>query len=176
MVLLTLLRRTDNSCRVNIPQVCLTVYVFQVVKELVASATSKDFPKENPFSLLQTTMQDPSNGLNFRHRAVSATLSIKWWSQGGSNSRPPACKAGALPAELWPHRMMVGLGGLEPPTSPLSGVRSNHLSYRPGYQQNDLLNNQFLLKADLALVPNDQAMVVDAQVASCDLLKSSFSI
>ena len=55
MVLLTLLRRTDNSCRVNSPQVCLTVYVFQVVKELVASATSKDFPKENPFSLLQTT-------------------------------------------------------------------------------------------------------------------------
>ena len=28
-------------------------------------------------------------------------------------------------------RMMVGLGGLEPPTSRLSGVRSNHLSYRP---------------------------------------------
>ena len=25
----------------------------------------------------------------------------------------------------------VGLGGLEPPTSPLSGVRSNQLSYRP---------------------------------------------
>ena len=28
---------------------------------------------------------------------------IKWWSQAGSNCRPPACKAGALPAELWPH-------------------------------------------------------------------------
>ena len=26
---------------------------------------------------------------------------------------------------------MVGLGGFEPPTSPLSGVRSNQLSYRP---------------------------------------------
>ena len=26
---------------------------------------------------------------------------------------------------------VVGLGGVEPPTSPLSGVRSNHLSYRP---------------------------------------------
>ena len=26
---------------------------------------------------------------------------------------------------------VVGLSGLEPPTSPLSGVRSNHLSYRP---------------------------------------------
>ena len=27
--------------------------------------------------------------------------------------------------------IMVGLGRLELPTSPLSGVRSNHLSYRP---------------------------------------------
>ena len=68
------------------------------------------------------------------------------WSQAGSNRRPPACKAGALPTELWPHhvggaaeassfsrrgRPVVGLGGLEPPTSPLSGVRSNQLSYRP---------------------------------------------
>ena len=26
-----------------------------------------------------------------------------WWSQAGSNRRPPACKAGALPAELWPQ-------------------------------------------------------------------------
>jgi hypothetical protein len=26
-----------------------------------------------------------------------------WWSQTGSNRRPPACKAGALPAELWPR-------------------------------------------------------------------------
>jgi hypothetical protein len=30
-----------------------------------------------------------------------------------------------------PFRRMVGRGGLEPPTSRLSGVRSNHLSYRP---------------------------------------------
>ena len=27
--------------------------------------------------------------------------------------------------------LLVGLGGLEPPTSRLSGVRSNHLSYKP---------------------------------------------
>jgi hypothetical protein len=27
-----------------------------------------------------------------------------WWSQTGSNRRPPACKAGALPTELWPHQ------------------------------------------------------------------------
>ncbi len=64
-----------------------------------------------------------------------------WWSQPGSNRRPPACKAGALPAELWPPRnkdacsthttTVVGLGRFELPTSPLSGVRSNQLSYRP---------------------------------------------
>jgi hypothetical protein len=28
----------------------------------------------------------------------------EWWSQTGSNRRPPACKAGALPTELWPRR------------------------------------------------------------------------
>ena len=33
---------------------------------------------------------------------------------------------------------LVGLGGFEPPTSPLSGVRSNQLSYRPGIHRPDL--------------------------------------
>ena len=27
----------------------------------------------------------------------------EWWSQTESNRRHPACKAGALPTELWPH-------------------------------------------------------------------------
>ena len=33
---------------------------------------------------------------------------------------------------------MVGLGGFEPPTSPLSGVRSNQLSYRPRYLSSNI--------------------------------------
>jgi len=53
-----------------------------------------------------------------------------WWRRRKSNSRPPACKAGALPIELRPQNM-VGLDGLEPSTLRLSGVRSNHLSYKP---------------------------------------------
>ena len=28
------------------------------------------------------------------------------WSQPGSNRRPPACKAGALPIELWPRKTL----------------------------------------------------------------------
>ena len=61
----------------------------------------------------------------------------------GSNRRPPACKAGALPAELIPHlsnrcllcRILVGLDGLEPSTPALSRRCSNQLSYRPAYSQ-----------------------------------------
>ena len=73
----------------------------------------------------------------------------------GSNRRPPACKAGALPAELIPqsyryHHLpirtefprgsvisaataetVVGLDGFEPSTPALSRRCSNQLSYRP---------------------------------------------
>ena len=81
-----------------------------------------------------------------------------WWSQTGSNRRPHACKARALPTELWPQSLetrqvscrsirapvmidaeprrlmaqrLVGPGRLELSTLRLSGVRSNHLSYGP---------------------------------------------
>jgi hypothetical protein len=61
----------------------------------------------------------------------------------GSNRRPPACKAGALPAELIPQSYtlkgsvspyadkVVGLDGFEPSTPALSRRCSNRLSYRP---------------------------------------------
>ena len=81
-----------------------------------------------------------------------------WWRLTGSNRWPPACKAGALPAELIPHFAfkntgfskptssarsltedfilwlspgMVGLVGFEPTTPALSRRCSNRLSYRP---------------------------------------------
>jgi hypothetical protein len=60
-----------------------------------------------------------------------------WWRMTGSNRRPPACKAGALPAELIPRvslrndEHLVGLVGLEPTTPALSRRCSNQLSYRP---------------------------------------------
>ncbi len=39
---------------------------------------------------------------NDSRQHLAYTLTPLWWSQTGSNRRPPACKAGALPAELWP--------------------------------------------------------------------------
>ncbi len=57
-----------------------------------------------------------------------------WWRMTGSNRRPPACKAGALPAELIPQDLsilVVGLAGFEPATPALSRRCSNRLSYRP---------------------------------------------
>lgn len=41
-----------------------------------------------------------SNHLSYRPNVLTGW----WWSLSGSNRRPPACKAGALPAELKPHR------------------------------------------------------------------------
>ena len=38
---------------------------------------------------------------------------------------------------------LVGLGGVEPPTSPLSGVRSNQLSYRPSLETRGQRRNDF---------------------------------
>jgi hypothetical protein len=83
-------------------------------------------------------------------RAAGRLTPRCWWSQTGSNRRPHACKARALPTELWPlgrlgrisdrprtqpfqatHRALVGLERFELSTSRLSSARSNQLSYRP---------------------------------------------
>ena len=65
-------------------------------------------------------------------------IPARWWSWTGSNRRPPACKAGALPTELQPLSLrlfaamsVVGLDGFEPSTPALSRRCSNQLSYRP---------------------------------------------
>ena len=93
---------------------------------------------------------------------LRTSINPDWWSQTGSNRRPPACKAGALPAELWlwpqksvslaslqaapgnlalgfapEQRRLVGLGRFELPTSRLSSARSNQLSYKPKRSKTD---------------------------------------
>ncbi len=105
----------------------------------------------------QSRVRAPRAAHKAHPSSVVRPPSSEWWSQTGSNRRPHACKARALPTELWPRRrtedrerrtdnpssvvrcpssdvrrpIMVGLGGLEPPTSRLSSARSNQLSYKP---------------------------------------------
>ena len=43
----------------------------------------------------------PCGAMDFSERSTSN--SVNWWSQTGSNRRPHACKARALPTELWPQ-------------------------------------------------------------------------
>ena len=52
-----------------------------------------------------------------RSRGMSA--SGRWWSQTGSNRRPHACKARALPTELWPliSKRPAQLGAVIDPSS-----------------------------------------------------------
>ena len=45
---------------------------------------------------------EPAQDLRAPRFAGAWRRQTVWWSQTGSNRRPPACKAGALPTELWP--------------------------------------------------------------------------
>ena len=132
-----------RSHRLPRAHVCVNhfLYFFQIVKEL-HSYQQKPIPKPP--------------GLNIDSHFF---ISRYWWRLTGSNRRPPACKAGALPAELNPRNpvlssecsvlskpfasalstpysvlstdVLVGLVGLEPTTPALSTRCSNQLSYRP---------------------------------------------
>ena len=88
--------------------------------------------------------QQIHSGFRAERKNVLSLHGTGWWSQTGSNRRHRACKARALPAELWPQlnrrrqranrntaTTVVGLGRFELPTSRLSSARSNQLSYRP---------------------------------------------
>src|ERR1700712_952044 len=49
----------------------------------------------------------------------ASIFNLIWWSQTGSNRRPHACKARALPAELWPRtrrRMPFALATAQRPS------------------------------------------------------------
>lgn len=126
----------------------------------------------------------------------------KWWSLTGSNRRHPACKAGALPAELRPHSwgsrakgpptggkclqgsspvrvqenltepVVVGPGRLELPTSRLSGVRSNQLSYGPpGFRPDrNLLTDNAVSQAQH---PDELGIGVNSRLAGTLLSRST---
>ena len=56
---------------------------------------------------------------------------LVWWTMTGSNCRHPACKAGALPAELIVH--VVTPSGIEPGDTAVKGRCLNRLTNGPEY-------------------------------------------
>jgi hypothetical protein len=109
------------------------IIIYTVVKE----------PTTNKWSPIACAIftRRANGALSEHHTGKYRVRGNLWWSWTGSNRRPQACKARALPTELQP-RKLVGLGRFELPTSRLSGVRSNQLSYRPssGEWQNQRTN------------------------------------
>lgn len=65
----------------------------------------------HPACLLFTITSEQDNGgrkartiaNSVSHLRMFRSTPRTWWSQTGSNRRPQACKASALPTELWPH-------------------------------------------------------------------------
>ena len=91
--------------------------------------TDKEQTEHGPPPPRRRQRASHDRGDPIRIPSATTTPAQPWWRRTGSNRRPPACKAGALPAELRPQHVVVGQGGLEPPTPRLSSVCSNQLSY-----------------------------------------------
>ena len=76
-----------------------------------------------------------STGMQNASRALRMPLDSARPKDGGASrvrtDDPLLAKQVLSRLSYGPPPLLVGLGGIEPPTSPLSGVRSNQLSYRP---------------------------------------------
>ena len=84
---------TIFSSRCQISRVCRTLMRYELMSPLMRAAANCCFGRA--FSI---------DRLRFPPACQPKLRSSEgWWSQTGSNRRPPACKAGALPAELWPR-------------------------------------------------------------------------
>ena len=99
-----------KKTRIHVAKLCLSEGVgsngtacnlFTMSKYRVVEAKASTQPN---FALISRRI---FGSLGFGNHRATADLGPKgpkkWWSQTGSNRRHPACKAGALPAELWPH-------------------------------------------------------------------------
>ena len=70
--------------------------------------------------------QQPKRHLPQDQNLVADAFYSEWWRMTGSNRRPPACKAGALPAELNPRNSWwVWLGSNQRPPRYQHGALTN---------------------------------------------------
>src|SRR4030095_1682091 len=78
----------------------------QLDNQLICECRSNCFDRQPRHRFLDTihNVKDGGEHPPPANRRISCLHSWKkWWSQSGSKRRPQACKASALPTELWPH-------------------------------------------------------------------------
>jgi hypothetical protein len=73
------------------------------VKDLITSRKRPTNPVSSSGRPAPAPMRQRPVGIT-QSRSAFVSSHSTWWSQTGSNRRPPACKAGALPTELWPRQ------------------------------------------------------------------------
>ena len=123
----------------------------QAILDGIASVGDRDHPQRAGTAATRRILVNKKAA-----RREDLAAGNSWWRQWGSNPRPQACKARALPAELCPRcvaltltyiiiapaatrltlgrllsEKVVGLTRFELVTSRLSAGRSDQLSYRP---------------------------------------------
>jgi hypothetical protein len=109
-----------------------------VVKHPVAPAETGAHPEvglNSSRKLLRDSallkVQDPSKGSSTLNRCAVGDFSSVGGADRDRTGDPLLAKQVLSQLSYSPIHQMVGLGRFELPTSPLSGVRSNQLSYRP---------------------------------------------
>ena len=93
-----------NACRIARLALATHCKQYALCRSLGTISSSRCQTTRNKQAL--HTKHDPLERICFLFRtSIPSTgrQDHRWWSQTGSNRRPPACKAGALPTELWPR-------------------------------------------------------------------------
>ena len=92
------LRRTTNDdapgCR--LPQAVAATHVRN------AHDFSCSYARYDPLFTMSDNTHTIDASIGTNKCSHGRDIAADWWSQSGSNRRPHACKARALPAELWP--------------------------------------------------------------------------
>ena len=94
----------EDSSR-NLLKISRTLF-FPRQSRVVSCKQKTPRPHRRPVNLFTCSRTHTNKTIHSIKYAYVPDKPRSWWSQTESNRRPPACKAGALPTELWPLRML----------------------------------------------------------------------
>ena len=99
--------------------------------------------------------QAETKNLSLKEAPEPITNPKTWWRWTGSNRRPPACKAGALPTELHPQTAPQTASGKSNTSKGKASSRSN-----PQKQQKTVFHTKATPRAKKGTIPGRQAKLV----------------